>query len=245
MGFAFYTENCVLNLYNLGLKNGQIFEVICVGGGGGGGGDAAPTSSNHVNAHGFGAGRPSRYANQSGGAGGDIKKEYFKMSNEFESVPIVVGKTGTWQETNIGTNGETSSFGSFLSSNGGIGGNNNAVYANKVYRPKGLTSCGGVALSSQSAYLPNTTLYYSYGTSVGGGGYYPGCKLFGGSPGYYVNGASECKWDGAGLSGFMHNRSAGANLTSNYTAERQKVLNMPFTFAGKNTMDTGVVCIYW
>ena len=244
MGFAFYTENCVLNLYNLGLMNGQIFEVVCVGGGGGGGGDSAPTSSNHSNSRGFGAGRPSRYANQSGGAGGDIKKDYFKMSNVFENVPIVVGKTGTWQETNIGTNGETSSFGSFLSSNGGMGGNNNAIYGNIIYRPKGLTSCGGIALANSSNNIV-ATVSGSTCAAVGGGGYYPGCKLFGGTPGIYVVSNGDAKWDGAGLSGFMHSKSNINNIASYYTAERQEVLNMPFVFGGKNTTETGVICIYW
>jgi hypothetical protein len=138
MGFMKLTENGTLNLTEYGFKQGDCIRVTCVGGGGG---------SNHINTYYDGAGYKVGYGgggykiNTSNGSiltysfgePGEIEIGIIKLEQDINSIPITIGAGGTFNNS-----GGSTSFGTYLTSLGGISnsGDNAAMKYGYIPRTK-------------------------------------------------------------------------------------------------------------
>lgn len=157
---------------------GTTFVMVeCWGGGGGGASGARGASGNYVLAG-------------AGGGGGAYTYRLFKASDLSSSVTVTVGAGGTGGAAitsndtsgNRGSDGGTTSFGTYLDSYGGGGGENGVVsgtYTNAIYGGGGggVLSAGAYEIPgypTSSQQLSTSTQYYGQfggGATTGGSGF--------------------------------------------------------------------------
>ena len=135
MGFMKLTENGTLNLTEYGFKQGDCIRVTCVGGGGGGS-NANAYYDKQVRKPGYGGGEYITANNgdlsyHSCGDSGEIEIGVIKLGQDIKSIPITVGAGGNFRE-----NGGSTSFGSYLTSLGGITNDGNAIREGAGYIPR-------------------------------------------------------------------------------------------------------------
>lgn len=191
MGIKLITENTIFNPSFHGISEGQLIYCICIGGGGAGGGGnnivggnagEGPKYSNGsmVNAYlcgagggGFGAGGGGGYGFNSGvhagggGSSGEMKVAIINIKNN-NTIPVTIGTGGKGVLNSAGTNGGSTSFGSYLTANGGIAG--------------GIGYGGNASWAMGNGGDADTT-YYSQAGGGGGGGYILGQRKYGGHGG--------------------------------------------------------------
>lgn len=160
---------------NWNKKQGAKFVYIeAIGGGGGGANDT-----------GGGAG-------SSGGSGGEFTRRLMQASDVTDSVTVTVGAGGQGRfnsSNGPGFNGGTTSFGSYLSAIGGVGGRHNASASYFTPTPRSTSSVGVISSSAGSVMFgaldfPNS----GYG---GIGGQKGGNSLYGGAGGGGATGAGS------------------------------------------------------
>lgn len=227
MGIVSVLENSVINLYEKGAIDGQLLKVICVGSGARGNYPIGGNSSGF--GYGAGGGGPSSYF---GAGAGDIEYDFFVMNDMFKEVICTVGKKATANHSN----GESTSFGNFLTAEGG-------VFTNEIgdFLGKSLTGSPGwgscfnnpIRLSdpatSNCSYVNHIFTRRNQYTG-GGGGFIPKVRLFGGI-GSYQNRMAE-----TGLAG------ANNNAYTTISAERTEVVEKYKTMSGTGD---GIIFIEW
>ena len=191
MGIKLITENMIFNPSFHGISVGQLFYCICIGGGGAGGGGNNIVGGNagegpkYANGSlvgsyrcgagggGFGAGggggegiNDSVHAG-GGGSSGEMKVKILTLNNS-DTIPVTIGAGGLGRLNTAGTNGGSTSFGTYLTANGGIAG--------------GIGYGGNVSWAMGNGGGVNTA-YRSQAGGGGGGGYILGQRKFGGDGG--------------------------------------------------------------
>lgn len=161
------TESCTFDLTTLGLKIGDIINVICIGGGGG--------TDYDMWSQGFGGGAcgkihssGARYCGPGAGSG-YVAKGTFQITGST-SVTVTIGSAGTSTATTsvVGGTGGTTSFGSYLSAAGGAGakgsgssdsensspgiGGNNGSYGGSSY----VNAAGGLGFVNDGIFSVKT-----------------------------------------------------------------------------------------
>lgn len=146
-GPILFTHSGTFNITEYGLKVGDKVNVICIGGGGGGGGVISSAAENikypSTYGTGYGAGRDGGtctgsssdsypyYYGGGGGGSGYVAKATVTLDTEL--IDVTIGNAGvTGGDSNDGSSGGTTSFGSLLSASGGSGGSYGSAsrYAN-------------------------------------------------------------------------------------------------------------------
>ncbi|MBU9502813.1 hypothetical protein KTE68_21930 [Burkholderia multivorans] len=168
---------------------------VRVQGGGGSGAGAVATGSGQVSLG-------------SGGSAGAYGEGWF--TSGFSGVAITVGNGGAAVSGGPGNNGQASSFGSLISSPGGLGGISSGAVS-----PPYAVSIGTSVPASGTGYMlapgaaPGLSIAFGVSGGVGGPG---GNSVFGGGGGAVAQGASGAIANafGAGGGGTMQVQSAGA-----------------------------------
>lgn len=183
MGMAIIEETGFFDPVLYGLQIGTLIQVIAVGGGGGGGagrnsggytvspdaGRAAGAETTGGGGAGYGGGGGGGFASADlsggGGGGGGYLKVWSGRLTNLESIPVTIGAGGTGApggatddaSNGKGKDGGTTSFGNFVTAQGGAGGSGSTRGSGGTYGGSGAKGCSG----------------------GGGGGYVIGCNIRG------------------------------------------------------------------